>query len=114
MANVEQTKELLDFALTFGNALGVALEDGFQVSDLLTLMPSFVKLPKAIEGSGEIPTELKDLDDAEVAEIRDFIRQKFDIPDDKLEEVIERALALGLEIIAFVYFVMLTKGKASE
>ena len=103
--SIEETKDLLDFGLTFGSVIGQAAENGFQIGDLLLVVPALMKAPAAIEGIGQVPSELKNISDAEAVELKQFVRDKFDIPGDQLEAVIERALTYVSETASFIFFI---------
>lgn len=104
MAGTKETKDLLDFALSLGNGLGNALEDGFQLSDLALLLPALLKIGDALNGIGNVPAELADLDDTELADLKAFIQGKFDIPQDKIEPAIEQGIDLGIRVANYALF----------
>ena len=92
MANIEQTKEALEFLIPFANAKDLALADGFQFQDIPVLVPALVKLPKAISGIAEVPKELSDLDDDERQELYDLI-EGLEFKAEGSEKIAEKALA---------------------
>lgn len=87
MALNEDAKEILVAGIDIANALS----DGVQLSDLGALM----KLPGAITGWDEGITNLKETAESEEGrqEIEDLLIAEFDIPDDELEDKIEKTLA---------------------
>lgn len=103
--DTKDVAELLEFALSFGTAIGNATQDGkFDLSDIGFFIPSLTVLPRAVEGIMNVPGELADLSEDEVAMLRKQIGD-FDIPQDEVEEVIERALKFAMETISFVSYI---------
>jgi len=90
---INETKELLDFGFNLQGAFVGSLEDG-----KITLMdtPRFLKVlgsaGKAFGGIQKVGAELLDLSEAEHKELIDFARERFDLPDDVLELLIEDTL----------------------
>ena len=87
MALNQDAKDILIAGVDIANALS----DGIQLSDLGALM----KLPSAITGWNDGITNLKEtLETPEGRqEIEDLLKEEFDIPDDELEDKIEKTLA---------------------
>jgi hypothetical protein len=90
MAGISELKDVVKF----GIGVGEALADGVQLSDLGALL----ELPNAISGISSVPEELSDLDDEERIELINYIRDEFDLPDEKVEEFVEDSLALVIAI----------------
>ena len=77
--------------LTAGIGIANALSDGFQLGDIGALMD----LPAAIGGWKEGVLNLEETiktDEGRV-EIEEFVNSVFDIPDDQLEDKIEKTIA---------------------
>jgi hypothetical protein len=88
---MKETKELLKLAISVFNSIGSVMQDGKVeyaevISELVRIAPS---VPAAIDGSGLILSEVKDIDEQEIEELKAFIVQEFDIPQENLEEFIE-------------------------
>ena len=83
----QDAEQILGFAIDIANAAS----DGFQWSDLGVL----IKAPEAISGWDAGISDLKALveTDSGRQEIEDYVVENFDIPDDVLEEKIEKSLA---------------------
>ena len=98
---IKELKELVKFGLKLGEALGKALEDGkINLVDALKFLPVLKDLKIALEGASEIPAELKDLDEAELQELKVFIKDEFNLPDDALEAKIEMGLEVAVSLIS--------------
>lgn len=83
----QDAKEILTGAIGIANALS----DGIQLSDIGALMD----LPAAISGWQNGVDSINETIKTEEGrqEIEDFVNSEFDIPDDELEEKIEKSLA---------------------
>ena len=82
----QDAKEILIGGIGIANALS----DGIQLSDLGALM----KLPAAIDGWTKGITNLRETisTDEGRKEIEELVKKEFDIPDDQLEEKIEKTI----------------------
>lgn len=97
---IKETKDVVRFGLSLGDALKRALEDGsINILDALKFLPVLKHLQEAIQGASKIPAELKDLDEAEKAELLAFFREEFDLSNDDLEAKIEAGLQVGLGLL---------------
>jgi hypothetical protein len=99
MAGIKETKELVGFALLTAKAVVNSLADGkIGFEDAWRMIEVLQKAQPAFEGVAAIPTELGDLDNVEVDDLKKYILSEFDIPNDALEYVIEDALMIGLAL----------------
>ena len=98
---IENFTKVLDLAIELGNAGGKAYEDGkLEVSDFAHLLILFDEITAL--GSVDfsvIPKEIGDFDSVEVVQIGDHLKQKFDIPQDQVEGIIEDGIALVVKLI---------------
>ena len=86
-------KELKDVVYS-GLKIGEALSDGVGIEDIGAL----TSLPAAIAGITDVPAEIADLDEAEAEELKQYVKDNFDIPDDQLEAFIEKAVATVVQV----------------
>ena len=92
MAGIQETKEFVAFALTLvQTGIEVAKDGKVGLSDVVALVSAMKDAPAAFIGAEKMPAELKDLDDAELAELMSYIKLKFDLPNDLIEAQIEVA-----------------------
>lgn len=96
MPGIQETKEVMIFGVSLAMAIDESTQDGFQWTDVLKLVPSLTKLPAAVEGIGEVPTEIEDMDETERAELVDEIK-KLDFVSDYSEKIAQQALRAGME-----------------
>ena len=100
---IKETKEALDLVFSIANGIGRSLEDGkFSYSDLVYFFAAMQAAPSAMDGADKIAAELKDLDRAEIEELRRFAIAKFDIPQDEVEARIEKGLNTAIGLIQTV------------
>lgn len=100
---LKETKEMVGFAMSLGNALGKSLADGeVSLNDLSNFIDPILEMPEAFNGAAEIPFEMGDFDELECQELNQFIKDKFDIPEESVEEVVECALGTLCQIALLV------------
>jgi hypothetical protein len=103
MANIKETKELVSFGLSAGVAIAKALEDGkFGVIDVIKFLPVLKAAKEAFQGVDQIPAELLDLSDIEKDELVQMVKSDFDLPDDKVEAMIEAGFEVALSVLQIV------------
>jgi hypothetical protein len=94
---VKETTELLGFLFDLADATQASIKDDGKIT--FTDVPKFLavawKAPLAFGGIQEVPKELKELDDEGREAIIEFVRRRFDLPNDQLETLIEDTLATG-------------------
>lgn len=93
----KETIEFLDFAFDVADAVQASLNDDGKITlkDAPRFFGAIWKMPAAIGGLQEIPTELRDLEPEERAQVIAFAKKRFDLPDDELEVLIEATLESG-------------------
>lgn len=96
---MKETKDLLKLIFHLVKIAEQAKADGkIDVADaglLLSLLPD---LGPALSGLDLIPGEFKALDKAQADDLLAFIKQEFDIADDKLEGAIEKGLEIAKDL----------------
>lgn len=99
----KELKELLTFVIALGESLESALADKkFEMAELALLMPALMKAGDAFTGLDKLGGEVKDLDEAEMADLVAFVKNDLDLANDNVENIIENALDLGAKVYAFV------------
>lgn len=100
MAGIQQTKEMVAFAMALLQAGIDAAKDGkVGVSDMVALFAALKEAPVALSGVDEIPAEMKDLTEQELHELVDFVKLKFDLPNDQIEAKIELAFDVAMAFV---------------
>lgn len=78
---ITETEEAFEALIELKKAIEDANEDGkIDTGDISLLFGIFPKLMKGIAGGQNIPAELKDLDDNEIAQLSDKFGEAFDSP----------------------------------
>ena len=94
----KDTLEVLDTIVGLGNGVGKALEDGkISFTDAGFFFSPLLSLPKAIGGISNF-----ELLDEDMQEAKDYISNKFDIPQDDAEKKIKDGLDLLKQIYLYV------------
>lgn len=77
MAGIKNTLEVIDLGMAISGAVVSSMKDGkVDSADVPNLFPLFPVLMPAIEDLDQIPTELSDIDAAELETIKDHILTK--------------------------------------
>lgn len=99
MHAIKETKELLQLVFGLVKAVESSMADGkLGLDDAGELLKLFPLVGPALENVSEVPKELKDLDEAEAAELLSWAKAQFDLVDDALESKIEKGLAIAYAI----------------
>lgn len=95
MSNKE-TKELLSFLFDIADGVkeSVSNDNKITIADAPNFLKSAINSSKALAGINEIPQELAQMTEAEAAEVRDFIKERFDYVADAEVEIIYESLVL--------------------
>ncbi len=97
MQGTKETIEFLDFAFGLADATQKSLASDGKIN--LFDVPNYVavafKAPAAFGGIENVPRELAELTDDERKEVIAYFEDRFDLPNDDLERLIENTLATG-------------------
>ncbi len=99
----EETKQVLDAMISLGKGIERSLED-----DKITIMdiPNFIEfltlIMPAIEGVENVPFEFKVADPEQIAQLKEYLNENLDLDDDQLEQFIEDAFKVALDIFMLV------------
>lgn len=92
---INETKDVVLFAVLFANALMKTFADN-KVS--LTDLPHFfnvaLKLPAALSGINKVPAEIKDVDENEIKELIQIIKDNLGLETDQAKVVLQKSLNL--------------------
>lgn len=92
---IANIKPIIALSIEMGNVIDKVIKADTAAGKLqavLAITDEVMALPSV--NFAEVIGEVKDLDEAEKAELLAFFKEKFDIADDKIEAVIESGLAL--------------------
>jgi hypothetical protein len=102
-AGTKELKELVKFAIEMGEAVDKALVDKkFTVDELGLLIAPLMQIGPAFEGLDQVGGEIKDLSEAELAELSAFVKEELDLENDKVEAIVEKAIEVGTCIYSLV------------
>jgi len=97
---VEELKKAVTIAIGLGKSISQALEDGkvtFLEGASIGIGAGMDAI-KVVKNAKQIWQEIKDLQESELAIIRDHVKQNFNIPNDQVEQTIGETLILILNI----------------
>ena len=104
MLGTENIKDLLDYGFSLAGRIKTVRDldspggEKITWTEVLGSLGLITKIPKVIGDAKEAYAEWLDLDPVEVVEIKDYFSEKFDLPNDKVEEIFEEVwgILLGL------------------
>ena len=99
---IENLKKLVVFLAVLGNAADASTKNGLGLDDVAHFMPVFLKAPGAFDGIDAAKLELKDLDNAEIAELNQAVAETLNLADDKVESIVEKSLSAAVSIYGIV------------
>jgi len=103
VTGIKETKELLKFIIDLGEAIDIAMIDKkFEIGELALLMAPLMQVGPAFEGLELLGGELKDLSEVEMMEISAYVKDELNLQSDKLEEIIEKGLSIGVMLYGFI------------
>ncbi len=90
----DQTKEALSFLFDLSDAIRSSLAgDGkITISDAPKFLTPIRSAGKGIGGIQEVPKEISDLTEDELKDLTAFVSERFDIPNETLENKVENCL----------------------
>jgi len=90
---IENVKKFIAFGVGLGMSFEDALKDGkITLKDYVLFVDDVMKIPGIVGGAKHLKEELTDFTPEERAELIVWFKDEFDIENDKVEEVIEKAI----------------------
>lgn len=103
MSGIKETKEVVVFLAKVGEGVEKALADGkIDLSDALDFTGAVMAIGAAVSGVGEVPSELKDLDASEAAELVNAALAELPHLSGKALGVVKAALAVVVSVSSLV------------
>ena len=90
---IKETAEGVKFACAIASVIAT-MDEVPWTANASKLFPLIETGVAAIAGADQIPAEISDLDDSEIAKLIAVVRANFDLPNDELEAAIEDSVAL--------------------
>jgi len=98
MAGIKESKELVEFIGALASAGDKATRDGLGYEDIALFIGPLMLAAEAFKGLEDAKLEIGELDDAEIAELREAFAAKLDLVDDQLEGLVEDGLAAAANV----------------
>jgi len=102
MVGIKETKEVATFITSLAEGIYEAQKGGWSWSDYIHFIKPLGDALPALDGITEVPAELEDLTDEEVAELVEHLKAEFDIDQELAEALVEDALEVGVIIFRMV------------
>lgn len=100
---IEETKEVVTFAVAFANALINTFEDGkVSIGDLPYFFNVVLKLPAAIGGLHNVPSEIRDLTEIEIQELIELIQENTTLNSEEAKVVLRKSLDLVYAVYSLI------------
>lgn len=99
MYSVQNTIEVLDFALEFGMGLDKSLEDNkLSLLDVPNFYGAIAKAGPAFKDFNLVPKELGDMDATERAQVLAHVASKLSLDNDRTEAIVVEGLAFAAQL----------------
>lgn len=96
----DKLRQIIDTGLGMASTLRAIFQDGkFQVQEIFLLIGNFAAVSEVVRAWPEAMQQFKDLDQAERHELNSYFAVKFDIPNDKVEAFIEKAITNVISLV---------------
>ena len=97
---IEVTSKVILFGIKLTEGIEKRLSDDGKISLLegITLLPVLKDVPGIISDRATLVAELKDLSTDELIQLRELISEELDIEGDKLEEIVDKGIAVVIAI----------------
>lgn len=100
MAGIDKVKKVLDVVIGISNDTGKALEDGkFEGKEALAYLDDLMKIPNIVSDLPALKEQFKDIDASEREELIEYAKVQFDIPQDRIEAIVESSLLIAYKLI---------------
>lgn len=109
----KETKQVIDLAIAIGDGIVLSLKDDkLTLSDLPNFFGVILKIMPAVEGIEDVALEFKLATEEETEELKLYVKDKLDLEDEQIEEFIEDAFAVVLDIYHLLkrYFLVAEDG----
>lgn len=102
-ANLKELQEFVSFLFDLPDTYKKSKADGhIDLRDLQYVLPLFGSAQRGIDGLGNPLQRWRALDPQEREIVKAQVRQRFDLPDDQLEELIERGFSVAIDAAELV------------
>lgn len=100
---IDQSKEVINFAIALGTGIERSLADKqFTLADLPNFMPALMSAIPALDNIDLVSLEFMDLKPGEAEELKAYVKEQLKLEDSKVEEFIEDAFSVVLAIFMLV------------
>jgi hypothetical protein len=102
MLGIDNLKKIVKFACDFTKQISSSLSDGWQWTDAFAFVDEMAQVPGVAKSLNQAAAEIADLTSVERDELLAYLEAEFDIPNDKVEDFVEDAIAFSISAISLV------------
>jgi hypothetical protein len=103
-------KTVLGFIIGLTESLAISLEDGeISVGDVLNFWEPVKTLPDLVDAMDGLAAEASSLTPEQLAELVEWVKEEFDIPQDNIEATVEAFMDAGIKVMGAI--VMFNKAR---
>lgn len=96
---IENLKKAAKLGIELGEQTSEVLADGkLKALEMLSFIDELMQLPGIVNSAADIKNEVLELDEADRAALNAYIQVEFDIPNEKLESIIESGLNVVISL----------------
>jgi uncharacterized membrane protein YvbJ len=100
MLGIKETKEAVTLVIRVVDALVQGSKDGeFGFSDVVLLVSALKNSSEAFRDIKAIPEEIKDLDQFEIQELCEYVKEELKIEKENIHELVSVAIEVGFKIL---------------
>ena len=100
---IEETKDILDFVISFVEAVGKAKKDGeMSWSDARYFIDPVKKLFEAVDDIEEVLPEIEDLSEEEYDQLVEYVKEKWNYDEENLDWVVDTAIEAGRGVLTLI------------
>ena len=99
---IENLKRLVRLGCAIPKQIAISSEDGWQIYDIAAFFDEVADLIGVVRNIKAITDEWKDLSEDERLDLFSYVKQEFDIADDKVEEFVEDALVWAASTLSLI------------
>ena len=102
LIGIDNLKKLIKFSCDLTKQIQTSTADGWQWTDALSFVDDVAQVPGIAKSFKAIGQEIADLSETEREELKTYLQEEFDIPNDKLEVVLENSIMQAIALVNLV------------
>lgn len=99
---IDNLKKFVHFGLDLAEQIAKTTGKKWNFLMALDFVDEVAAIPGVVKSWPAVLTEIKDLDDDERKQLHEYVQEEFDIPNERVEEVVEDSLVLVISMVNLV------------